>query len=442
MTPAAEPSRISFGILALLIANALHTFAFVGMYTFVGDQLYRITDSPLSLGLLGAVLFLPVLVLSPIAGTIADRFDRRWVYAIAVVLEIALAFVLYLYVRDLHVPDLRTRDLHVQGASTETWPFYTVVGLFGLARAFAAPASRAMPIDLAPRHQLEKIIALKSAFFQGGIIVGPVVASFAAARSPELPYLVAIVALALTLVALVALVPKPPIEQLRSAPGLRQTFRDAADGVRYMRHNPVLFGAITLDLFAVLLGGAVALLPAIARDHLDVAEIGLGWLRAADGVGAATTATLLAFRPLRRRIGRILMISVAVFGLATIVLGVTETYAVAFLALVVLGSADAISVYIRSSVVPLATPEVMRGRVLAVENVFIGGSNELGAMESGAAGALIGVPMAVVTGGVGTLGIVALWWKFFPALRDIDHFDDVRVDHLLDDDPSTLPRNT
>lgn len=428
MTPAAEPSRISFGILALLIANALHTFAFVGMYTFVGDQLYRITDSPLSLGLLGAVLFLPVLVLSPIAGTIADRFDRRWVYAIAVVLEIALAFVLYLYVRDLHVQGAPT-----PGASTETWPFYTVVGLFGLARAFAAPASRAMPIDLAPRHQLEKIIALKSAFFQGGIIVGPVVASFAAARSPELPYLVAIVALALTLVALVALVPKPPIEQLRSAPGLRQTFRDAADGVRYMRHNPVLFGAITLDLFAVLLGGAVALLPAIARDHLDVAEIGLGWLRAADGVGAAATATLLAFRPLRRRIGRILMISVAVFGLATIVLGVTETYAVAFLALVVLGSADAISVYIRSSVVPLATPEVMRGRVLAVENVFIGGSNELGAMESGAAGALIGVPMAVVTGGVGTLGIVALWWKFFPALRDIDHFDDVRVDRLVAD---------
>lgn len=408
-------SRVPFGVLSLLIANALHTFAFVGMYTFVGDQLYRLTDSPLSLGLLGAVLFLPVLFLSPIAGTIADRFDRRWVYAVAVVLEIGLAFVLYLFVRS---------------EPSVTWPFYVIVGFFGIARSFAAPASRAMPIDLAPDHLLEKIIALKSAFFQCGIILGPVVASFAAARSPELPYLVAIAALVLTLVALVALVPKPPIEQLKSAPGLRQTFRDAAEGVRYMRHNPVLFGAITLDLFAVLLGGAVALLPAIARDHLGVAEIGLGWLRAADGVGAAATATFLAFRPLARNIGRTLMISVAVFGLATIVLGVTSTYAVAFLALVVLGSADAISVYIRSSVVPLATPEVMRGRVLAVENVFIGGSNELGAMESGAAGALIGVPLAVITGGVGTLGIVGLWWKFFPALRDIDRFDDIRIDQL------------
>lgn len=409
---------VPVGILALLVANFFHTVAFVGMFTFVGDAVYEITGDTLDLAWLGLALFVPVFLFSPLAGTVADRFDRRAVYGTAILPEIALAAALYFYIRS---------------DPEAVWPIFMIMALFGLARAFAAPPSRAMPIDLAPPAVLETVIALKSAFFQTGVIVGPVAASFAAARSRELPYLLAIGALTITLTLLILAVPKPPIKQLDTPPGMLQAFRDAGEGVRYMRRNPILFGAITLDLFAVLLGGAIALLPAIAADRLNVGEIGLGWLRAADGIGAAVVSLLLAWRPLRRRIGKILFIVVGIFGVATIVLGVTTSYVVAFGAIVVLSAADAVSVYIRSSIVPLATPEVMRGRVLAVENVFIGGSNELGAVESGAAGRLLGVSWAIITGGIGTLAVVAIWWRLFPALRDIDTFNDVRIDEPAED---------
>jgi len=198
----------------------------------------------------------------------------------------------------------------------------------------------------------------------------------------------------------------------------------------------VLFGAIALDLFAVLFGGAVALLPAIAEDRLHVGNVGYGWLRAAPGIGAIVVAVLLAVRPLRRRIGRWLLIVVGVFGAATVVLGLTQRYAVAFVALVVLAGADAVSVFIRSTIVPLATPDPMRGRVSAVENVFIGASNEVGSFESGVAAALLGVGPAIVLGGIATMGVVGLWSLIFPDLRDIDRFEDVMVDP---GSPMTLP---
>ena len=199
-------------------------------------------------------------------------------------------------------------------------------------------------------------------------------------------------------------------------------------GLRFIRHRPVLFGAISLDLFAVLFGGAVALLPAIAEDRLGVGNVGYGWLRAAPGIGAVLLTALLAIRPLSRRIGRTLYVVVAVFGAATIVFGATTSYAVAFVALIVLSGADAISIFIRNTIVPLATPDHMRGRVMAVENVFIGASNELGAFESGVASTLLGVGPAVVLGGVLTLGVVGIWWFVFPALRDIDRFEDVALE--------------
>ncbi len=203
-------------------------------------------------------------------------------------------------------------------------------------------------------------------------------------------------------------------------------WREAFDGLRFMRRNRVVFGAISLDFFAVLLGGAVALLPAIAEERLGVGAVGLGWLRAAVGIGAFLMALGLSIRPVRRNVGRILLIAVGVFGVATIVLGLTQSFVVAFAALMVLSAADAISVFCRATIVPLATPESMRGRVLAVENLFIGGSNELGAVESGVAGQFLGVVGAVVSGGIGTLVVVVLWWTRFPRLRNIDRFSDVR----------------
>ena len=198
--------------------------------------------------------------------------------------------------------------------------------------------------------------------------------------------------------------------------------KEAVAGFVFIRHEPLLLGAISLDLFAVLFGGAVALLPAIAEERLGVGAVGLGWLRAAIGIGAAAMTLWLAWRPLRRGVGRTLFAAVAAFGIGTIVLGVTTSFAVAFAALVALSAADAISVFIRGTLVPLVTPVRMRGRVLAFEMVFIGASNELGAFESGVAGQLLGPAAAIVLGGVGTLVIAVSWAFLFPALRRVDRF--------------------
>jgi predicted MFS family arabinose efflux permease len=198
------------------------------------------------------------------------------------------------------------------------------------------------------------------------------------------------------------------------------------EGLQFVRRQPIVRGAISLDLFAVLFGSAVALLPAIAEDRLGVGAVGLGWLRAAVGIGAGATAVALAVRPVRRHIGPVLFAVVTVFGVGTIVIGLSTSYAVVFVALFVIAAADSISVYIRASLVPLATPENMRGRVLAVENVFIGASNELGAVESGLAAYFMGLVAAVVSGGIGTLVVVGLWWRWFPELRLVDRFADVR----------------
>ena len=399
------------GLRALLLANFFNTFAYVGLLTFVGDQVFRITGRELDLGLLALALFLPVFFLSPIGGTIADRFDRRVVYAIPVAVQIGVALAILFYVRT---------------DPTRVWPFFVLMGIYGAARSFAAPASRSLPIDIAPPELLDRVIALKAMAFQSGLIFGPVVAGFAAVVADELPYLISAVVLAFAL-GMIRFVPKPDIDRLESPPGALQAISDAIDGLRYIRRNRIVFAAISLDLFAVLLGGATALLPAIAERRLGVGEVGLGWLRAADGIGAASMSLFLSFVALRRKVGRILLLSVAVFGVATIALGFTTSYAVAFGSIMVLSAADAVSVYIRSSLVPLATPEAMRGRVIALENVFIGGSNELGALESGVAAQLLGLVWAVVTGGIGTLVVVAVWWKYFPRLRDVDRFEDVRV---------------
>jgi predicted MFS family arabinose efflux permease len=226
----------------------------------------------------------------------------------------------------------------------------------------------------------------------------------------------ALVVVAAVTIALVQVRPRPVV------PRERPTWDQAVQGLRFIRRQPVLFGAISLDLFAVLFGGVVALLPAIAEDRLGVGAVGLGWLRAAGGIGAGVMTLGLAARPVTRRVGRTLLVVVAAFGVATIVLGVTRSYAVAFLAMAGLSAADAVSVFIRATLVPLVTPPDMRGRVLAVENVFIGASNELGAFESGVAGQVLGIVPAVVLGGGATLGVAALWWWRFPDLREVDRF--------------------
>jgi MFS-type transporter involved in bile tolerance (Atg22 family) len=276
---------------------------------------------------------------------------------------------------------------------------------------------------IAPDGGLTRVIAFYSATFTGAAIIGPAISGFLYAVDPALAYGVAAI-LILCGMASLSLVTLPAVvtTQEKSA---RPTLRDAVQGLVFIRRTPVLLAAISLDLFAVLFGGAVALLPVIAEEQLQVGDIAYGWLRAAGGLGAAVMAVFLAFRPVRRHVGRTLLWVVAIFGVATIVLGTTRSYWIAFFALMIAFGADMVSVFIRNSLVPLVTPDDKRGRVSAVENVFIGASNELGAFESGAVSSLAGAQATVVGGGVATVAIAGIWWWAFPSLRNVDRFEDL-----------------
>jgi MFS family permease len=409
--PVSKPPRqpIPVGIRILLGALLINAIGSTALLTILGKQVFDMTGREFDLGLLGLFEFLPKLIAAPIGGTLSDRYDRRKVMAVGLVVQLAGTLGLYAYIGT---------------DPTAVGPIFALVAAFGIGRTVTAPASRSLPIDLSPVAIIERVVAVRSLAFQVGHIIGPVTAGFLFVVAIELPYLFAAVAFVVVSI-LIWVVPEAKIDQLNTPTGVLQVFRDAFAGLVFIRRNPFLRGAITLDLFAVLFGGAVALLPAIAEDRLGVGAIGLGWLNAAIGIGALMVAAGLSIRPIERRVGRRLLTAVALFGLMTIVLGLTRSYVVAFVALMALAGADVVSVFIRSTLVPLATPEAMRGRVLAVENVFIGASNQLGAVESGIAAHFLGLVVAVVAGGVATIGVVGASWRFFPELRDIDRFSDV-----------------
>jgi MFS family permease len=308
---------------------------------------------------------------------------------------------------------------------TAVWPFFAIAVVYGIGRAFQAPALRAMPPMVAPPGGLPKVIAMFSATWTTAGIFGPAVSGFLYAIDPWVAYAgsTALLLIGWVAVALVTFERRPE----PTDPSERPTLRAALEGLRFIRRTPILLAAISLDLFAVLFGGAVALLPVIAEERLQVGDVAYGWLRAAPGIGAAMMAVVLAVRPIRRRVGNLLFVAVALFGAGTVVLGLTRVYLVAFVALLVLSAADMISVFVRSSLVPLVTPDEKRGRVLAVENVFIGASNELGAFESGVVAQAVGTPATVVGGGVATIVVVAVWAVLFPSLRRVDRFED--LDH-------------
>ncbi len=399
---------------ALLVAMTCATMASTAQFTALGKFVFDSTRRPLDLGLIGLAEFLPAAVLVVVSGAVADRFDRRRVAATAFLGEAVVVVVLALLAA-------RTLD----GIAL----VLCVVVAFGTFRALGAPSGRSLPAMVVAPETVPRMMAFFAGSWQVGLIAGPVLGGFLYVVSPSAPFVAAAALLVVAGLLLLTLRYHPEADLRTDDPaaaaGGRQGLRTALEGLRFVRRTPILLGAISLDLFAVLFGGAVALLPAIATDQLGVGSVGLGWLRAAGGIGAALTTAYLAARPLRRRVGRTLFVAVAVFGAATVVLGVTRTYAVALLAILVLSAADSVSVFIRVSIIPLVTPNEVRGRVFAVENVFIGASNELGGFESGLAAALIGVPGAVVLGGVATVVVVGLWSWWFPALRDVDHFDDL-----------------
>ena len=407
-TPSGRSVLTDRSVRSYLVAASVSSLGSFLQATALAKQVYDVTGSALALGLLGLAEFLPAALLVPITGSVADRFDRRRVAAIGLAGEAACSAALAAY---------------AWSEPSSSLPLFLLAFLFGSFRAFVSPAIRSLPPLVGPAGSLPRVVALGSVTWQTGMIVGPATSGFLYDAGAALPYLAA---MTLSVVAAAALsVVRLTRNQQRTPADQRPSLQHAMEGLRMVRRNRVLLGAIALDLFAVLFGGAYALLPAIADERLGVGNIGYGWLRAAPGVGGVIITLILAVRPVRRAVGRVLLGVVTVFGLATIAFGLTTSYLVAFVSLIVLAGADAVSVFIRATIVPLATPDAMRGRVSAVENVFIGASNELGAFESGVAAHLVGVAPAVVLGGVLTCGIVGVWWLRFPELRDIDRFSDL-----------------
>jgi hypothetical protein len=308
-----------------------------------------------------------------------------------------------------------------QAGAEQLWPFLVLAAVTGVANVLAAASGRALGVTLVPWELLPSAIALRSLAFQGGTIVGPALGGLLFAIRPELVYAVATALLALGTIA-VLLIREPKLERSGDAPGW-STF---LGGVRFIRRTPVMLGAITLDLFAVLFGGAVALLPLFAKQILHTGPFGLGILRSATAVGALLAGLMLAHRPLRTHTGTTLLTVVAAFGVSMVVFGLSKMLWLSVAALAVSGFVDMISMNIRSTIAAVAAPDELRGRVNAVESVFISASNELGAFESGAAAALLGAVPAVVLGGAATIVLAAVWKWVFPDLANIDRIEELR----------------
>ena len=398
----------------------------VAQTTVLGLLVYRLTGSELDLGFLGLAEFAPAALLVLIAGATADRFDRRWVTAFGGMSDAIVALALAWYVHRPH------------GLSTT--PIFLLVLAFGVGQAFLSPALRSLPASMVPNEGVPWLVARRSVANQAATIIGPVLGGLLYGAGVWVP-LVAAAALsaagAISVLAIrlpdqatgqVGAVEPVPVggEQVDHVledgiPASRGGLHEALEGLRFVRAQSIVLGAISLDLFAVLFGGAVTLLPAIAV-RLHAGAVGLGGLRAAAGLGAGAMTLVIAVRPVQRRVGRVLFGVVAIFGVWTIVLGVARSYAMAFVAICGLSAADAVSVFIRSTLVPLATPPEMRGRVLAVENVFIGASNQLGGFESGVVGQVLGTTASIVLGGIGTLVVALAWGVLFAPLRRVDRF--------------------
>jgi MFS family permease len=375
----------------------------------VGWQVYAIDHDPLDLGLIGLAEFVPLLVFALPAGQLADRFPRKLVFAASIVVAAGVNALLVV--------------VTLAGAST-LWPFLALAATTGVAAALGSPAGRALPPQLVPTEMLASAMALRSTGVQTAVIAGPAVGGLLFALRPELVYVVAVALLAVGFVATLAL-PRRVVAADPAAPRPLPGLSGVLDGIRFIRGTPVLLGAIALDLFAVLFGGAVALLPLFARDVLHVGPVGLGILRSAPAAGAVAAGILLTHRPLRAHVGRLLLVVVAGFGVSMIVFGLSRSFLLSLVALAASGFTDMVSMNIRSTTVALATPDLLRGRVNAVEMVFISASNELGAFESGVAAAVLGAVPAVVLGGIATVAIAAVWLRLFPPLARLDRFEDL-----------------
>ncbi len=373
----------------------------------VGWQIYEITRRPLDLGLVGLAQFLPVVFLFLPAGHAADRVNRKTLVAICYV-GFGICYALLF--------EIARMRMHAVGF------IYAVLILLGVVRAFNAPAARSLLPLLVPIDVFPSAVAWNATIFQGATILGPALGGifYAAFGGPADVYGIALIVAVLALIALLRLEltePERPHEEV--------SMRSVLAGLHYIWTHKIILGSISLDLFAVLLGGSVALLPVYARDILHTGAWGLGLLRAAPGVGAGTMALLLAYKPLRSRVGKLMLFCVAGFGVFTIVFGISRSLVLSLISLVLVGASDMVSVVVRGTLVQIATPDAVRGRVNAVDMIFIGASNELGEFESGLTAHWFGTVPAVILGGAGTLIVVGLWAWLFPELREADRLTPV-----------------
>jgi MFS family permease len=404
---AAQPGLrdLRFYLLSRFLSAAAVQFQLVG----VGWQVYEITSDPLALGYVGLFEFLPMILLALPAGDLADRVDRRLIL-IATFLVLAIASALLIVI--------------TLTGSRDVWHFYGVVILFGVARGLSTPAMQSALPFLVSKDKLPVAVAWSSITHTTANVAGPALGGLLLAISPVVNYGACLfVFLITTTMTFIMRMRRPADDGVPRGTAAQRI----AEGILYTWRHPLLFGAISLDLFAVLLGGAVALLPIYARDILFVGPLGFGILRAAPAAGAATIAFLLTRYPFERNTGRSMFQAVAVFGLATIVFGLSTNFYLSLFALAVTGGADVISVYVRSTMMQLATPDHIRGRVGSVNSLFVSASNELGQFRSGVTAAWFGAVASVVIGGIGTLAVVGLWIWMFPQLKRIDRFSDIQA---------------
>ncbi len=386
--------------LAYFVARQSSVLAFSIESTAIGWQIFALRHRPFDLGLVGLTLFLPQLLLALPAGLLADRFDRRLICLVMAVAEI-LAMCLFI-------------GLSVVGSHSVA-AYFAAVAVIGVAHALGDPATRTLLVNVVEAEHYPRAIALSQSVAQLLSIAGPALGGALIALGPPIAFAGAAAAYAVAGVGFASLPRRSPERRVEEP-----LMRSASTGIRFIFSKKVVLGAISLDLFAVLFGGATALLPVYAVSILQVGPLGFGALRAAPAVGAALVAVYLSRRPIERHAGSALLWCVAGFGVATILFGLSKVFIVSFLALACTGGFDMVSMVIRGVLVQLGTPDALRGRVSAVENVFLGASNELGAFESGAVAALLGTEASVVLGGVATLAVVGLSSWLFPDLRRYD----------------------
>lgn len=385
-----------------LSSRFLGTVAVQMQSVAVGWQVYQMTGSLFDLGLIGLAQFAPFLLLILWAGHVADTHNRRSIVQACQATQLLCSALLLAF---------------TWSGSTVVWPVFAILVLYGSARAFMMPASQAVLRNLVPSESFGQAVALSSSTFHVAVIAGPVVGGLLYLAGPATVYTVSTILLLLAVLLMGA---------TRSAPQATNknpvSWHTLLEGLRFVWSKPIVLGAISLDLFAVLFGGATALLPAYAHDVLHAGPTALGWLRTAPGAGAALCSVALAFWPITRRVGAWMFGGVAVFGLSTLVMGWTDNFAVALIALFLLGAGDMVSVYIRHLLVQYETPDEIRGRVSAVNSVFIGASNELGEFESGLTAGWFGLVRAILLGGAATLVVTGVWAVLFPVLSRMDRF--------------------